>query len=203
MTTTVNDIKFLDMVNKNKTNLLEINHNEILLTSIVLTNINKTIKINETIDENIEHIFDKEKIENNNNNNLIKNLHSKSSFFFDYNISRSYSDTNFNKNKNNNKKILKKIPNLPLRKKNGFLFNNQLTRNSVNNSIISNSNINSLENISSSNGDFKKTIKKIKDSYSKSMIKNEDSLNKKLNVKSIFLIFLIFLIFFRMKNLKN
>ena len=135
-----------------------------------MINNDKSIKINETIDESIEHIFDKKEKDS------IKNPNTKTSFFLDYNIARSYSDKNFD----NNKKKLKKIPTLPIRKKKGFLFNNQLSKNSDNNSIISN--INSLENLSLNNEDFKNTINKIKESHSKSMIKIEDSLNKKLNV---------------------
>jgi hypothetical protein len=183
MTTTVNDIKFLEIVNKNKSNLMEINQNinESLFHSI--SNINKTKKI-----------F---------NFNLKNPTNTKTSFFFDNNNynnkSRSYSDNDL-KDLKGNKKKLKKIANFPtptIKKNyyknigNGFLFNNHLTRNNFNsdtNSIISN--INSIENVSSNNADFDRTIKKIKETHNKSMIKNEDNLKKKLNVNKYTLFFL-------------
>lgn len=193
MTTTVNDIKILDMVNKNKlesnqinnnNNPIIINNNEILLPSITPCNNNekdKTFKINKSIvDESIEQIFKKDF--------LGKNKNSKSSFFLDYNNNyNNYNISNSRSHSHSDKKCVqkskKKLTNIPsISKKTGFLFNKNLSRNSENNSIISNINLNSLENVSLSNADFKKTIKKIKDNHNKSMIKIEDDLNKRIYV---------------------
>jgi hypothetical protein len=145
-------------------------------------NTDRTIKLNDTKEENIESLLQKGK------NKKSKSSQTKSSFYLDNNIIKEYSD-----------KKQKKIYNYPIiRNKNGFLFNNLLCRNAENNSFISNIN-NTLQNISSNNEDFKNTIKKIKKNRNRRNVKFCENSIRKTNVIIIY----INNIKNRMKFLKN